>query len=77
MLHSLLDVFGGEVQVSVVHPLHFKPVLEVAVSTAAELHLQTINGLFLETAAWYICVLVEANTVPQAYLKMKFDIYFN
>lgn len=66
--HSLLDFFGGEVQVSVADPLNLKPVLEIVVSTTAELHLQTINGLFLETAARYICVLVETNPIPEANL---------
>lgn len=68
VIHSLLDVFGGEVQVSVVDPLNFEPILEVVVSTAAKLHLQTIDGLFLKTAARHVCVLVEANTIPQAHL---------
>lgn len=66
MGHSLLDILGGVVQVSVADPLNFKPILEVGVSTAAKLHLQTINGFFLKTASGYIRVLVEANTIPQA-----------
>lgn len=68
MIHSLLDILGGEVQVSVVDPLNFEPVLEVVVSTATKLHLQTIDGLFLKAAARNICVLVEANAIPQAHL---------
>lgn len=66
MIHSLLDFLGGEVQVSVADPLNFKPIPEVGVPTTAKLHLQTIDGLFLKTAAWHICVLVEPNTIPQA-----------
>lgn len=68
MIHSLLDIFGGEVQVSVADPLNFKPVPEIVVSTAAKLHLQTINGLFLKTAARHVRVLVETNTIPEANL---------
>lgn len=71
MIHSLLDVLGGEVQVSVADPLNLKPVPEVAVSTAAKLHLQTIDGLLLETAARHVCVLVEADAIPQAHLTVK------
>lgn len=71
MIHSLLDFFGGEVQVSVIDPLNLKPVLEVVVSAAAKLHLQTIDGLLLETAARHICVLIEADAVPQAHLTEK------
>lgn len=68
VIHSLLDVLGGEVQVSAADPLNFKPVLEVVVSTTAKLHLQTINGFFLVTTARHVCVLVEANAIPQAHL---------
>lgn len=67
-IHSLLDILGGEVQVSAADPLDLKPISEVVVSAAAELHLQKIDGLFLETAARHICVLVETNAIPQAHL---------
>lgn len=83
MIHSLLDVLGGVVQVSVADPLHFKPILEVVVSTAAKLHLQTIDCLLLKTAARHVCVLVEPNTIPQAHLTAGrersgvFDIFKN
>lgn len=68
VIHSLLDLLGGVVQVSVADPLHLKPILEVVVSTAAKLHLQTIDCLLLKTAARHVCVLVEPNTIPQAHL---------
>lgn len=71
IIHSLLDVLGGEVQISIADPLNLKPVLEVVVSTAAELHLQTINGLLLKTAAGHVCVLVEADPIPQSHLTLK------
>lgn len=83
MIHSLLDLLGGVVQVSVADPLHFKPILEVVVSTAAKLHLQTIDCLLLKTAARHVCVLVEPNTIPQAHLTAErersgvFDIFKN
>lgn len=67
-IHSLLHVFGGEVQVSVIDPLDLEPVLEVVVSTAAKLHLQAIDGLLLETAARHVCVLVETDAVSQTHL---------
>lgn len=71
MIHSLLDVLGSEVQVSVADPLNFKPIPEVVVSTTAKLHLQTIDGLFLKTAARHVCVLVKPNTIPQAHLAVE------
>lgn len=71
LIDSLLDIFGGEIQISVVDPLNFKPVLEVVVSTAAELHLQTIDGLFLKTASRHVRVLVETDAVPQTHLKSR------
>lgn len=71
VIRSLLDILGGEVQVSVVDPLNLEPVLEVVVSTATKLHLQTIDGLFLKAAARDVCVLVEANTIPQAHLTVE------
>lgn len=71
MIHLLLDIFGGEVQVSVVDPLNFEPIPEIVVATAAKLHLQMINGLFLKTAAWHICVLVEPNAIPQTHLTLE------
>lgn len=71
MVHSLLDILGGEVQVSVADPLNLKPVLEIVVSATAKLHLQTINGFFLEAATRHVCVLVETNTIPQAHLAVQ------
>lgn len=76
LIDSLLDFFGGEIQISVVDPLNFKPVLEVVVSTAAELHLQTVDGLFLKTASRHIRVLVETNAVPQTHLKCREEPWF-
>jgi len=64
VIHSLLDVLGSEVQVSVADPLNFKPILEVVVSTTAKLHLQTINGFFLKTAARHVGILVEPDAIP-------------
>ena len=57
IIHSLFHFLGGEVQITVVDPLHLKPVLEVAVTTTLELHLQTVNGLLLEASTWGVCVL--------------------
>lgn len=73
MIYSLLYILGGEVQVSVADPLDLEPVLEVVVSATTKLHLQTIDGLFLETATRYVCVLVETNAVPQAHLTEWWD----
>lgn len=71
MMNSLFDILGGEVQVSIAHPLNLEPIPEVVVSTTTKLHLQMINGLFLETASWHVCVLVEANSISQAHLTAK------
>lgn len=76
LIDSLLDFFRGEIQISVVDPLNFKPVLEVAVSTTAELHLQTIDGLFLKTASRHVRVLVETDAVPQTNLKCRDEPWF-
>lgn len=67
--NSLFHFFGAEVKVAVADPLDLKPVPEVTVSTALELHLHAINVLFLEAAAGGVCVLVEADAVPQANLQ--------
>lgn len=67
-IHSLLHFFGGEVQVSVIDPLDLEPVLEIVVSAAAKLHLQSIDGLLLETASRHVRVLVETDAVSQTHL---------
>lgn len=71
VVYSLLDFLGSEIQVSVADPLNLEPVLEVVVSTAAKLHLQTINGLLLEATARDVRILVEPDAVPQAHLKQR------
>lgn len=71
VFHSLFDFLGSEVQKSAADPLNLKPVLEVVVATTAKLNLQTIDGLFLKTAARHVCVLVEADTISQAHLTAK------
>lgn len=71
MIYSLLDILGGEVQVSVADPLDLKPVPEVVVSATAKLHLQTIDSFFLETATRHVCVLVETNAIPQTHLTLQ------
>lgn len=68
-VNLLLHFLGAEIKVAVTDPLDLKPVPEVVVSTALKLHLQAINVLLLEAAAWGVCVLVEANAVPQANLQ--------
>lgn len=67
----LLHFFGAEVKVAVTDPLDLKPVPEVIVPTTLKLHLQPINVLFLEAAARGVCVLVEANAIPQASLQRR------
>lgn len=70
--HNLLFHFlSAEIKVAVADPLDLKPVPEVIVSTALKLHLEAIDVLFLETAAWGVCVLVEADTIPQAHLQRR------
>lgn len=67
-VNSLFDFLGSEIQVSAADPLNLEPVLEVVVSTAAKLHLQTINCFLLEAAARDVCILVEPDAIPQAHL---------
>lgn len=67
IVHNLLfDFLRAEIKVAVADPLDLKPVPEVIVSTTMEVHLQAIDVLFLEAAARGVCVLVEADAVPQA-----------
>lgn len=65
-VNLLFHFLGAEVQVAITDPLDLEPVLEVIVPTALELHLQPINVLLLEAATRGVCVLVEADAVPQA-----------
>lgn len=65
-IYLLFHFCGAEVKVAVADPLDLKPVPEVIVSAALELHLQAVDVLLLEATARGVRVLVEADAVPQA-----------
>lgn len=63
-IYLLFHFLGAEIKVAVANPLDLKPVPEVIVAAALELHLQAVDVLLLEAAAWGVRVLVEPNAVP-------------
>lgn len=68
-MNLLLYFFGVKIKISVADPLDLKPVPKVVVTTALKGHLQVVDVLFLEAAAWCVCILVEAYAIPQATLQ--------
>lgn len=64
----LFHFLRAEIKVAVADPLDLEPIPEVIVPTTLKLHLQTIDVLLLEAAAWCVCILVEADAIPQASL---------
>lgn len=68
-IRLLFHFLRAEIKVAVADPLNLEPVPEVTVPTTLKVHLQAIDVLLLEAAAWRVCVLVEADTISQASLQ--------